>query len=489
MKVLLVNPGPLWDRLGPMERFSPAIPPLGLVWPATVLQQAGHEVMVVDQHGARLPDERLLAEIRVWKPDLVGFSCLTFVMDGVEQLVRRIREEHCDLRIVLGNLHATLFHRELVEQGLADFVIRGEGEETLCRLADALEAGRDPEGIPGVTWTKGDLTIVEAEPEEVELSALPVPDWSLVSGVRYEAFRLKIFDEGPLPAAVQASRGCQFNCTFCSQNIMYSRLRMRPVEHVVDEIEQLHDRFGVKTFGFVDANFPPSRQYGHEFADLMIARGLHRKLKWFTEVRLDLVDRPLIARCAEAGMALVQFGVESGDDEVLEMMGKGGGWNNPVAPFSWCREHGVLTVGLFVIGMPGETEKQIRRTIRAAIRLDPDLAKFSVATPYPGSGLWNKYYDELKDAPPHKFSGWLDPARGGEHLLERHTLPARRLARLQRAAMRRFYLRPGKLARLFGAGLLRPETLKDGILSTVGEAGDALSSAAAALFGRGREHR
>jgi len=468
VRVVLINPKPLWDRLGPMERFSPAIPPLGIVWPATVLCNSGHDARVIDQHALGWSNARLLEELKRLEPRMVGFSCLTFAMDGVEEAVGAIRKTLPGARIVLGNLHAAVFHKELVERRVADFVVRCEGEHALRDLVSALSKGRDADGIPGITWWDGKGVIANPDAADIDMGSLPIPQWSLVNGIRYEAFRIRRFDAGTIPAAVQASRGCQFNCRFCSQNIMYPRLRVRPVPHLIKEIANLHERQGVTAFGFVDSNFPPTRAYGMEFASTMKAAGLHRCVRWFTELRLDMADEELISECASAGLSLVQFGVESGDPETLRSMKKSQGCKDPTAPFEWCRKHGVLTVGLFVIGMPGETEAQIETTIKSALKLDPDLAKFSVATPYPGSGLWNDYLDELRNAPYSKFSGWLDPDTAGPHLLEAHTLPSATLARLQRLAMRRFYGRPGKLLRLFGKGLLRPKTLPDGLRSLLG---------------------
>lgn len=467
MRVVLVNPRPLWNRLGPMERFSPTIPPLGVVWPATVLNAAGHEAIVIDQHALGWDNARLVSEVLCFRPDLVGFSCLTFAMDGVEDAIRRLREATAGVKVVLGNMHATFFSRELLEKGIADYVVSGEGENSLLSLVDALDRGEDPTGLAGISLIKGSEIIVGEKPREVDLDSLPFPDWNLIRGVRYEAFRIRKLESGPLPAAVQASRGCRFNCRFCSQNVMYKGMRARSVGRVVDEIEYLNRTLGVTAVGFVDANFPHDRKYGMEFAHLMKARGLSKRVRWFTEIRPDLVDEELIRECASAGLSLIQFGVESGDPEVLRSMGKTSGWDDPARTFAWCRKYGVLTVGLFVIGMPGETEEQIERTIQASIELDPDLAKFSVATPYPGSELWYRYYDELKDAPPYKFTGWLDPRTGGAHLLEKHTLPSSVLARAQRRAMYRFYMRPTKLARLFGTGLLRKETFLQGLLSSL----------------------
>jgi anaerobic magnesium-protoporphyrin IX monomethyl ester cyclase len=449
-----------------MERFSPAIPPLGVVWPATVLAGRGHEVRVLDQHGLRWSQQRTLEAIVQWRPQLLGISCLSFCMDAVEALVPALRSRLPGLTVVLGNLHATLFHEDLVASGVADVVLRGEGELSLAALADALASGRSPRGIAGATWRDGVEVVVEPDPEPLELGRLPVPDWRLVRGVRYEAFRVRDFDVGPLCAAVQASRGCAFRCSFCSQNLMHRGVRMRPVEHVLDELEALL-RQGITRVGMVDANFPPDKRYGMAFARGLRARGLHRQLRWFTEVRIDLVDEELVSALASAGMGLVQFGVESGDDGVLEGVGKTAGWEDAAARVRGCRERGVLTVGLFVIGFPGETEAQIRKTIRAAIELDPDLVKFSVATPYPGTALWEAHREELVAAPWSRYSGWLDPGRAGPHLLERHTLPSARLAALQREAMLRFYARPAKLARLFGAGVLRPTVLLDGARSQV----------------------
>ncbi|MBM4355643.1 MAG: radical SAM protein [Deltaproteobacteria bacterium] len=476
MRVALVNPRPLWDRLGPMERFSPAIPPLGIVWPATVLAAAGHETRVIDQHAQRLDSGALVAELARFSPDLVGFSCLTFAMDGVVEAVRSLRMALPGVKVVLGNLHASLFHERLVESGIADFVVRGEGEIALPALAAALERAGSARGVPGITWSDGERTVVVPDAADADLDALPVPDWSLVRGIRYEAFRLRRFDQGPLPAAVQASRGCRFRCSFCSQNLLHRSVRVRSVDGVIRELTELNERFGITSVGFVDANFPPDKAYGLEFARKMRSTGLSSRIHWFTEVRADLVDEELIQALAAAGMTLVQFGIESGEPEVLRSMNKGSGWSDPKAPFDWCRREGVLTVGLFVIGMPGETEQQVESTIAQALRIDPDLAKFSVATPYPGSGLWYRYLDELAEAPPHKFSGWLDPARGGDHLLARHTIPSSRLAALQRQAMRRFYMRPGKLLRLAASGLLRLDTWRDGFISLLREAADKVVS-------------
>ncbi len=467
MRLAMIIPRPARETLGPMEKFSPAIPPLGPLMVATRLKGEGHEIRLIDAHALRLSVEDLLKEIRSESVDVALFSCLTFAMDGVEETSRLIRETLPSVKIVLGNLHATLFHEDLVGRGVGDAVVRGEGEETICDLIKAWSKGLTPAGTRGVTWrdSNGTVVVEEDRPLIPDLTLLPHPNLELLPDAPYEAFRIRELEQGSIVAPIQAGRGCAFNCAFCSQNIIYPGLRLRRVDDVLDEMEAQSRQHDVRTFGFVDANFPPSIRYGHEFARKFRERGLVGKISWFTEVRLDLVDAELISDLAGAGCRLIQFGVESGDDAILNEMGKGTEAKSGLDVFRWCREAGIMTVGLFVIGMPGETEAQIRTTVKLAARLDPDLAKFSVATPYPGSALWHEHQELLKDAPYWKFSGWLDPQKGGPHLLEGVSLPSQKLARWQRMAMVRFYGNPRVLARLVRTGLLRPGTLWQGIVS------------------------
>jgi len=456
MKICLINPSQKQERLGSFGKFAPAIPPTGLAYIAAVLIQDGFEVVIIDQHARRWDNVRLLKEVCIIRPDVVGFSCLTFVMDSVEDASKKIRSQLPNIKIVLGNIHPTIFHREIIESGLADFVVRGEGENTMRDLCIALRDNRDLRAVDGITFRdNGKLRVNPDRSAIKDLDSLPYPQWELLVGPKYDAFGVKIFENCKFPVPMLASRGCAFHCEFCSQNIVYKGLRKRNLFKVADEIEYLCDRVGHRAFGFIDANFPPDINYGHNFADEVVKRGLQHKIVWFCETRVDMVDKDLLRHLYQAGLRLVQFGVESGDAEVLKLMNKSFLRETAINAFRWARETGLITVGLFMIGMPAETRRQIEDTLRFARKLKPDLVKFSIATPYPGSFLWERYKEFLIEQPTWKYSGWLDiNAHDGSYLLEEHRIPSRELLYLQRKGMFLFYSQPRILKRLFLDDLL-----------------------------------
>lgn len=466
MRVLLVNPALVPKRLGSYGRFATSVPPTGLCYLASVLRRDGFEVRVYDQHAARASNDPLMAIVESWRPAVVGFSTLTFVLETVEDASRRIHARFPDTRVVVGNIHATYFPHELLGHGIADYVVREEGEVSFLELCRSLRDGREPLGVAGLSLREGGRIVDHPAPPLVDLETLPYPAWDLLAGYSYdpEPMGLKPLRSATQPLPIQGSRGCPFACTFCSQETVYRKVRVRPTESVVDEMEWVHRTYGTEVFGFIDAIFPLSFKQGHAFADDLIRRGLHKKLRWFTETRVDLVDRDLLAHLKEAGLTFIQFGIESGDDDVLaEHMNKRATVEEARRALRWTRELGILTFGLFVVGMPFETRDQILRTIRLAKELDPDIVKFNVAVPFPGSAMWEQYKHRIGDQPSWKYSGWYDAnLNDSENILAGDTLPTRELMYLQRRAMFEFYARPTVVWRYLTSGLVSLDVLGEG---------------------------
>jgi radical SAM superfamily enzyme YgiQ (UPF0313 family) len=438
------------ERQGVFGKFSPLIPPAGLAYMAAILIKDGFNVVILDQQARKWDNRRLIQELGRIKPDVVGFSCLTFVMDTVEDASRKIRANFPHIKIVLGNIHPTIFHKELIEAGVADIIVRGEGEITMADICNALMDKRDLHSIEGITFYDGNKICINPERRLIsDLDSLPYPEWDLFSGVKYSAFSIREFNNRGFPVPMIASRGCAFHCEFCSQNIIYKGFRKRHFVKVADEIEYHYNKRRHTVFGFNDANFPFDTAYGHDFCDEIIKRGLNRKIVWFTETRVDLVDRDLLKHMHNAGLRFIQFGVESGNSDVLSMMNKKYFKEKAIDAFKWSREAGIITLGLFVIGMPGETRKQIGETFRFARKLKTDLARFSIATPYPGSSLWERYKSSLIKQPTWKYSSWLDiNNKNAKLLLEQYRLPSGELSYLQKKGMFFFYAQPRILKRL-----------------------------------------
>ena len=473
MKVLLVNPSLNRKRLGSYWRFTTAVPPTGLTYLGAVLEQDGFEVRVYDQHAVHATNDDLMDIMELYRPDIVGFSCLTFVMETVEDAARLIRQKFPKVKILAGNIHATYFPRELLENGIADYVIREEGEEAILAICREIREDRDPVAVNGTTvWDNGEIRH-NPTPAMIDLDQLPYPAWHMLDGYSYvpDPLNLAPLQSKAQPLAIQASRGCPFACTFCSQDTMYKRVRIRSPESVVNEMEYVHKRYGTTVFGFIDAIFPLSPKQGHAFADEMIRRGMHKKVVWFTETRVDLVNYDLLKHLKESGLRFIQYGIESGDDEVLsKLMRKKAGVNQARLALKWTRDLGILSFGLFVVGMPGESRDQILKTIQFAKELDPDIVKFNVAIPFPGSELWERYKHRVDGQPSYKYSGWYNAnINDGDNILAGDTLPSRELMYLQRRAMFEFYTQPKVMHRYFVDGLVPMGVLAEGFYVMMSE--------------------
>jgi radical SAM superfamily enzyme YgiQ (UPF0313 family) len=419
-------------------------PPLGLASIAACLERKGCTVRIFDQFAHAMSCDDLAGKIAGESPGLVGFACLTPAASQVKAAAVRLRALLPNAPIVLGNVHASVFAPYHLEEGLADFVVHGEGEDAMCDLVDVAAGERNAADVPGISFIESGRVVTTApRPEKEDLDSLPLPAWHLLDLPRYPAQPMLSFTDVTLP--VQASRGCPHACFFCAQNYRSRKVRKRSVIKVVDEIEHMHRTFGIDHFGFVDPAFPLAEEQGMEFSRELIARGLNRKITWITEMRVDAVTLPLLVKMKEAGLRLIMLGIETGSQEILDSVHKGAKLEHAREAIRCAKRAGVLTFGLFIVGLPGETRQTIEQTIRFAISLDIDIAKFNRAVPYPGSPFFERHCtpsDCLEH--PERFTSWYE---GEDIPFVPEGMTARELTALQREAIRRFYLRPRLILR------------------------------------------
>ena len=207
-------------------------------------------------------------------------------------------------------------------------------------------------------------------------------------------------------------------------------------------------QFNVKNFGFIDAFFPVSISSGMEFCDEIIRRGLNKKIRWVTETRVDMVSFDLLRRMREAGLHLIMYGYEAGNQRILDIIRKKTTINQALQATRDTKRAGINTLGLFILGMHGENRETCEQTIRFAKELDCDFAKFNLAIPFPGTGFYEMYKDKLKDQSFENFTSWqswLFPSK--EVIYAPEGMSPEELISLQRKAMFRFYLRPSLIFR------------------------------------------
>jgi len=451
--VHLVNPASNLEIVcGDYAPFHTPIPPTSIAKLAAVLREAGHVVRLFDQFATQESEADFAVKILAGSPDIVGFSVLSPAMGMTEKLVRLLRAAPAPPIIILGNTHATLYDTDLLRLGHADYIVRGEGEAAFVELLAALEAKSDIASVAGISYLRDGVPAQSPDHSQImDLARLPFPTWDLLNLDHYRGAPLLGMHEIVLP--VQASRGCPYRCIYCAQDKVYKKFVRRPLENVVDEIEHFHRRFGVTHFGFIDAFFPPDIEYGHAFAAEVLRRKL--PIRFSTETRVDRVDTPMLKALAEAGLQTIMFGFEVGDEKILAALKKNQTLEQCRQAMRAAKAAGVTTVGFFVIGLPGETEATIRRTVQFAIELDVDIAKFNMAVPFPGT----EFYDQVcgdairPDFTYEQFSSWYNGTRSR---YAGKNLSFKDLRRLQNWAMLRFYARPSIVWRHLKKGTIRP---------------------------------
>jgi anaerobic magnesium-protoporphyrin IX monomethyl ester cyclase len=377
------------------ERWSKgsSMPPLGLLYIGAVLEREGIpvEILPADVLGWDWADIR--RKIERDKPDIVGVTITTENRFQSFALIRLAKRAHRGVLTVLGGPHASMAAEDCLDHiPELDVVVRGEGEFTtldLCRAWDKakdLAALRD---IPGlVLRVEGKARGNPPRPPIADLDSLPFPAFHLVPFEKFN-FTFPVPGHGELPAVnVMTSRGCPFACNFCATPINWGRrVRFRSPENVVREIELLKERYGIKLVFFYDDTFNASPKRADAIADLMIER--HLGVFFKCDVRIDIMDRPLVEKLKQAGLFHLSFGLEAGSDRVRnEIVGKKIEMRDFHNLVGWCREFGIVPNVFFIFSHPTETWEEAQETIRI-IESTKDRVEGSVAILhiYPGTPL------------------------------------------------------------------------------------------------------
>ncbi len=439
------------------------MPCIGIAYLASILIKLGCNVEIMDYFGESLSYDDLKEKLLRFRPDMVGITTLTPSATVVEQMCKIIRENSKDSKIVLGGLHASLFDKDYLIPDLADVVVHGEGEETISEMYQWMNGSKRLSEIKGISYKEnGQVHFTGNREPPKELDSFPFPAWHLFP---YKEYGMLPFADIARPTlSISGSRGCPYRCTYCSLDYMGKVYRKRSPESIVAEFEFLHKDFGVRQVGFIDPIFPFDEEHTTLVCEELIRKGLNKKMVWISETRADRLNRNLLNLMYRAGARRLLFGIESGNQQVLNSINKRLDLNYTKEMIKTAHKEKIHIVGLFMIGLPFEREDQIEDTIRFAIESDVDFAKFAITVPFPGSQL----YDELVSKGKLTRRDWEnfttfnpDPDK---MVLATDTIDARRLLILQKNATRRFYLRPEMILRhLFVIRTITVENLIYGI--------------------------
>lgn len=443
MRILLVHPP---QELGRAQRsLENVMPPLNLMYLASSLQKAGHEVKILDLYAEPLPPERALAEMTGYKPDLAGFATYPGSMDAVYSLVGALKAGLPGVFVVLGGLYASYLPETALAQCPADAVVLGEGEASLAELAGAVEKKEGLLKIAGLCLRDGALFVRTARRDfQPDVDSLPWPAYDLIN---FDAYRLPPTRSvtGGRVASVLSMRGCNFNCSFCSHHYGYfCRVRARRPEDVVKEMEHVVQKYGVKEFRFEDCAFTADPERAKAVCALIAERlpGIF----WNCDVRADTASDELFFAMRAAGCRRVFLGVETGSQKMLGELGanKAIRLDQVRATVKLAKKYGLRINCSFVLGLPGETRETAQESMDFALELDPDYAMFSVLMPVVGSRIFDQAVKEGKiDIATYRGGHYLSTYSDPRSVVAMCGLKAEELVALMRRFNKKFYSRPG----------------------------------------------
>ena len=445
--LLIIPPASLDSSYGKLKEFSNPQPSIGLAYMASALRDHNFNVNILDAYVKQLGKNEIFQEIIARKASIIGISLLTTSVDIVTELIKFIRKKRADIRIVLGNIHASLFCENLLLENLADFIVHREGEYSFLELIKAIKLGTDLKKVKGISFVdKGEIVHTERRPLIQDLDNLSFPAWDLFPLKSYSTDPRTEVIPGQTEIQILATRGCPYACTFCSsrtERSLGSKYRVRSPKNIVDEIEYMYNRFHAEVFSFMDLAFPLIKSHAMAVFQEMIDRGINKKIRWCTECRVKPIDYETFVAMKKSGCARVNFGIESGRDKILKLLKKGFTKDDVRRAVALAKKAGIEVDGMFMMGLPTETEEDITATIDFAIELKVRYAIFNLFVPYPGCELYNVLNTEDKIS----YDSWSDftsypTYSGGKPVYLPDNMSHDQIMKLQKYAMKKFYFRP-----------------------------------------------
>lgn len=367
--------------------------PLYLVYLAGAARAAGYHVAIYDAMTKDVGQAEIEARIRAYKPDFVAASVFTSTAPDAIEVIETAKKVDPKITTILGGVHASFMYGEMFSQTTAlDFIVRGEGERTIVELLDALTKGGDLGAVRGIVYRKdaGGLAVTPDRPLLQDLDNQPMA-WDILDWNDYHYFILP----GSRLGAVDTSRGCDKECTFCSQQKYWGRKwRARSPEDIVREMLEQRDQFGVDVVLFTDDYPTPDRARWERLLDLLIEKKVNQYILMETRAADIIRDEDILHKYREAGIIHIYVGTESTDQASLDYIKKDLSIEDSKKALALCRKHGIITETSMILGFPDETEESIARTLELAMEFNPDFAHFLAIAPWP-------YSDIYKDLEPY----------------------------------------------------------------------------------------
>ncbi len=390
MNILLVNPHSIFRNKALNEVTIPDMP-LNLAYIAAVLEEDGHFVRILDLNTIRTKSE-LVHFITTREFHLLGFTGTTSVILNCYHAIRVLKKKIPRAIIVLGGWHASAEpERTLRECPEIDFIVRGEGEETIKELVQRLESNKGYADVQGIVYRENQRIVVTPERPLIQnLDRIPFPARHLMP---LDAYKKKgfntlggYFKNDAYISGILTSRGCTGKCKFCADSVVNKyTCRFRTPENVIEEIKHAIRNYKIRLFFFMDPHFTNSPVRAKRICELIIKENL--KILWACSARVDTVSEELLGLMKKAGCMRIGYGIESGSPKVLKIMNKRVHISQIKDAIRWTNKAGIKSVVYLLYAMPGEEPRDIQLTRQLITQIQPDFVNQTIAIPYPGTEL------------------------------------------------------------------------------------------------------
>jgi len=431
MKILILHPsnsnvyGNIKKTVLKLDKSKAKTPPIGIMYLAGALRKKGYDVSLLDAEAMNLTLQETVDYVKRIQPDIVGMTSTTPLFNLCINIARELKLWNENVKIVLGGPHISALPKESLLFESIDFIVHGEGETSFLNLVEALEKGSNIFEIKGIGYKiNGQAILNPRQPLIENLDEVPFPARDLIKKGSY----LKSYT-GKEYTVMVSSRGCPYQCIFCDSVVTFgNRTRFRSPDNVVEEIKLMIDKYNIRDITFSDDTFTLNKERTIEICKKIVENNLD--VSFICSSRANTIDDERLTWLKKAGCNQITFGMESGDDNILRTIKKGITTDMARKAISLVKKHGIGTHASYMLGNPGETVETVQRTIAFAKELNTDYAQFSIATPFPGTEMWDMASKQglikIKDF--SKFTWYYSPT------FETKELPADLLVKLQKEA-------------------------------------------------------
>ena len=364
------------------------LPPLGILYISSYLNKKKIKTLVLDSEIESFSYNDIKSIIIENNIGVIGFSVMTVFLNTALHISTRLKNDFSDIYIVLGGPHISGTKEETLKINKnIDFLIYGEGEVALYSLIDSLRNNKPLSNVSNLIYRKDNAIIIN-EPQHFvnDLDSLPFPELDHI--INFKPGLYNVPYSLNRTSSIITSRGCPYNCNFCSAYITHGhKWRNRSIDNVVEEIKYNYDKYGIRYFVIKDSLFSKDKEWTHKFCNGILSSRI--KVNFRCNTRIDCVDKSLLKRMKECGFDIINFGIESGDDNILNTINKQLNKDLALKVFDIANKLEIKTHATFMIGNIGETKESLNNTITYAKEINPFFARFFPATAYPGTQLYN----------------------------------------------------------------------------------------------------